>query len=357
MLPHSRRRRTKHKKRRGSRSKRWQRGGVWTKQDTEHLSNFSRRIITEKGVVTFDGESIGISANGKIFMGTLTMLRPGGGDGIEIPIAVKLQPISEDAKNEGAASMQLSGMPGIPTYYCHGISGSFYYIIMQRLGITFGSSQRRPFLINELVGNYSIQLVNAIESLYNTGYYHIDITTSNILFGLGEESERLYLIDFCNLKRRPDEPELKFNIHSNKYLIEALLYIIGDYGIYGNLNPNEGDRKELYGRLKVSLHRFENAPPKFTEMRQMLLDPGVGLVSPLPENWDQVLVDNMPFYVFSLTTYIRTQRPYNKYDWFEQLTLDGHNNSFYVNSVYGQTAWIPPPPPPPHHTPPPLPPP
>jgi hypothetical protein len=62
-----------------------------------------------------------------------------------LDVAVKLQQNNIDAIDEGNISMEISGLPGIPKYFTHGICGpdeKLYYIVMERLGPTFGSSEK-----------------------------------------------------------------------------------------------------------------------------------------------------------------------------------------------------------------------
>jgi hypothetical protein len=170
-----------------------QSGGVWGKNEADTFSVWQDRDIeTSLGLVKFNEPPIGRSSNAKIFMGILQ----GRGPNKNLDIAVKLQKNNIDAVNEGDISMELSGLTGIPKYFTHGVCGpeeKLYYIVMERLGQTFGSYDKvigSTFGNNErhnlkmLVGNYSIQLINGIESLYMHHYYHFDITTSNILFGI-----------------------------------------------------------------------------------------------------------------------------------------------------------------------------
>ena len=218
-----------------------QSGGAWGKNADTILSTWQspREIQTDIGIVTFYDPNIGRSSNAKIFMGTLE------DQGKELhDVAVKLQKNDDNAVDEGNLSMEISGLPGIPKYFTHGICGpeqKFYYILMERLGSTFGSSENILVKIFELeklkmlVGNYSIQLINGMESLYNCHYYHIDLwLTSNILFGIGENSNKLYLIDFCNITNTKKEYEENINNFYKKckgHIYGALDTMILDYGL------------------------------------------------------------------------------------------------------------------------------
>lgn len=220
-------------------TKKIQSGGVWGKNEDAILSKCQKFILTKIGMVKYEYPSIGISSNAKIFMGTLEKKQ-----NEIIDIAVKLQQNNPNAENEAMISMELSGLPGIPKYFTHGLYGpqpKLNYIIMERLGPTFGSSEKitvgSTFEINKLrmlFNNYSIQLINGIETLYRHNYYHVDITTSNILFGIGDYQDFLYLIDFCNIAETKVEYESdihNFNKNCNNSLYNAISDIIINYAL------------------------------------------------------------------------------------------------------------------------------
>ena len=220
-------------------TKKIQSGGVWGKNEDAILSKCQKFIITKIGIVRYEYPSIGISSNAKIFMGTLEKKQ-----NEIIDIAVKLQQNNPNAENEAMICMELSGLPGIPKYFTHDLYGprpKLNYIIMERLGPTFGSSEKitvgSAFKINKLrmlFNNYSIQLINGIETLYRHNYYHVDITTSNILFGIGDYQDILYLIDFCNIAETKVEYETdihNFNKNCNNSLCNAISDIIINYAL------------------------------------------------------------------------------------------------------------------------------
>jgi serine/threonine protein kinase len=278
-----------------------QSGGVWGKNEADTFSVWKppRDIETSLGLVKFNEPPIGRSSNAKIFMGILQ----GRGPNKNLDIAVKLQKNNIDAVNEGDISMELSGLTGIPKYFTHGVCGpeeKLYYIVMERLGQTFGSYDKiigPTFGNNErhnlkmLVGNYSIQLINGIESLYMRHYYHFDITTSNILFGVEQNSNILYLIDFCNIAQTKKEYETdinNFNKNCNNYLYYALEDIIINYGI------NEYKKffeysipiiKSTIAFIIKSILSNDTEPPKFQALRNMFSTFAKDLILPLrPDN-------------------------------------------------------------------------
>jgi hypothetical protein len=269
-----------------------QSGGAWGKNADVILSAWQspREIQTDIGIVIFDDPSIGRSSNAKIFMGTLE-------DKELHDIAVKLQKNDDNAVDEGNLSMEISGLPGIPKYFTHGICGpeqKFYYIVMERLGSTFGSSENilvKVFDLQKLkmlVGNYSIQLIDGMESLYNCHYYHIDLwLTSNILFGIGENSNKLYLIDFCNItqtKKEYEENNNKFNEICKGNIYNALEFMILSYGLgqytkffkYSIITI-----KSTIDFIIKSILLNDREPPKFQALRDMFSRIAEDIILPL----------------------------------------------------------------------------
>ena len=276
-----------------------QSGGVWGKNEADTLSAWQtpRDIKTSIGLIKFNDPPIGRSSNAKIFMGTLQSKEHHK----NLDVAVKLQQNNIDAFDEGNISMEISGLPGIPKYFTHGICGpepKLYYIVMERLGPTFGSSEKINVgaifeleKLKMLVGNYSIQLIDGMESLYYHHYYHVDITTSNILFGIGEKSEILYLIDFCNIAKTKKEYETNihnFNKKCNEYLYYALCDIIINYGL------NKYKKFFLHSVSIIestidfiikSILSNDTEPPKFQALRDMFSNIAKDIILPLrPDN-------------------------------------------------------------------------
>jgi len=273
-------------------------GGVWGKNEDDILSKWisiQKFIKTDIGIVIFNDPSIGRSSNSKIFIGTLKTSNK------SLDISVKLQKNNRDAEDEANISMELSRLPGIPQYFAYGLTGpppKLYYIIMQRLGSTFGSSEKTnvgaTFELDKLkilIGNYSIQLLNGIESLYMHHYYHLDITTSNILFGVEQNSNILYLIDFCNISETKKEYETdinNFNRNCNNNLYNAMSDIIINYGINQYKKFFEYSItiiKSTIDFIIKSILSNDTEPPNFQALRNMFSNFAKDLILPLrPDN-------------------------------------------------------------------------
>ena len=276
-----------------------QSGGVWGKNEADTLSAWQppRNIKTSIGLVIFNDPSIGRSSNAKILMGTLQGKEPHK----NLDIAVKLQKNNIDAIDEDNLSMEISGLSGIPKYFTHGIcgpDGKLYYIIMERLGLTFGSSEKPNVdaifeleKLKMLVGNYSIQLINGMESLYNHHYYHVDITTSNILFGIGEKSNILYLIDFCNIAKTKKEYETdihNFNKNCKGHIYNALHDIIIEYGLNNYKKFFIHSVSIIQSTLEFNIRSIllnHTEPQNFNALKEMFSNIAKDIILPLrPDN-------------------------------------------------------------------------
>lgn len=274
-------------------TKKIQSGGVWGENEDSILFKCQKFIVTKIGIVRYEYPSIGISSNAKIFMGVLEKKQ-----NEIIEIAVKLQQNNLNAQNEAMISMELSGLPGIPKYFTYGLYGpkpKLNYIIMDRLGPTFGSSEKitvgSTFELHKLkmlFNNYSIQLINGIETLYRHNYYHVDITTSNILFGIGDYQDFLYLIDFCNIAETKVEYESdihNFNKNCNNSLYNAISDIIINYALHQYAKFFKYSIFVITSTIEFIIKSIiltdTTEPPKFQALRDMLSNLAKDIILPL----------------------------------------------------------------------------
>ena len=92
----------------------------------------------------------------------------------------------------------LQGLSGIPKIIAEPIKNSDYYaIIMEKLGSSL-KNRYNDENANNLppLESLAIQMINLIESVHNEGIIHRDVTPGNFVFGLRDESDKLFLIDF-----------------------------------------------------------------------------------------------------------------------------------------------------------------
>lgn len=187
------------------------------------ISN-QKYIPTNSGAVFISDIIIGRTKRSIVFAGTLLH-----NDGTTLNIAIKIQPLRDAAKTEGCISMRLSGKPGIPLYFCHGnYDDMFYYIVMELLGPSLKTvvDQNKAEQMSFGFINYVIQFINIMKILYLERMFHLDITVSNILFGLDKLCDTIYLIDYHDIGNGINNTNEEFNRITNGCLHHSIMYIL-----------------------------------------------------------------------------------------------------------------------------------
>ena len=181
-------------------------------------------IPTNNGTVFISDIAIGRTKRSIVFAGTLLH-----NDGTTLNIAIKIQPLSDAAKTEGRISMRLSGKPGIPLYFCHGnYDNMFYYIVMELLGPSLKTMVYQNKSEKMLFGfiDYVLQFINIMKILYLERMFHLDITVSNILFGLDKLCDTIYLIDYHDIGNGINNTNEELNRITNGCLHHSIMYIL-----------------------------------------------------------------------------------------------------------------------------------
>jgi hypothetical protein len=188
------------------------------------LESTQKYIPTNIGTV-FISDIIRRTKKSIVFAGTLLH-----NDGTTLNIAIKILPLSDAAKTEGHISMLLSGKPGIPLYFCNGnYDNMFYYIVMELLGPSLSFKtvhQNKAQQMSFGFINYVVQFINIMKILYLERMFHLDITVSNILFGLNKFCDTIYLIDYHDIGNDINITNEEFNRITNGCLHHSIMYIL-----------------------------------------------------------------------------------------------------------------------------------
>ena len=173
------------------------------------------------------------------------------------PVAIKVEPLKHETnllKNEARIYQYLKGGAGIPQVKWFGVDDANNYMVINLLGesLQHNINTYGPFsLLNAI--SIGVQMIERIKYVHECGLIHRDVKPDNFLFGLNEQRERLYIIDFgfCKKCNPPPTPPKKMTsilgtpnyisisvhdyIEPNKYDdLESILYTIM-YLYYGKL--------------------------------------------------------------------------------------------------------------------------
>lgn len=194
-------------------------------------------------------EKIGSGAFGSIYKGRNVRTND--------QVAIKVEPLKHETnllKNEARIYQYLKGGIGIPQVKWFGVDDANNYMVINLLGEslqhninTYGSFS----LLDSI--SIGIQMVERIEYVHKCGLIHRDVKPDNFLFGLDEQRERLYIIDFgfCKKCNNPETHPKKMTsilgtpnyisisvhdlVEPNKHDdLESILYTIM-YLFYGKL--------------------------------------------------------------------------------------------------------------------------
>lgn len=115
-------------------------------------------------------------------------------------IAVKTELISSNLKllkNECIVYQYLLHVDGIPEFKWFGKDNEYYYMVLTLLGKSVYDvlleQERLPWTA---ITDIAIQIISILQEVHDKGLIHRDIKPENFLFGLDDESGKIYMIDF-----------------------------------------------------------------------------------------------------------------------------------------------------------------
>ena len=171
------------------------------------------------------------------------------------PVAVKLDSSSKNRKSqvsyESKLYKTLQGGKGIPTLRWYGQEKKYEVLVMDRLGPSledlFKSCSRRFSMKTVLM--VADQMISRVEYVHNKNYIHRDIRPENFLVGVGENCNKLYLIDFGIAKKYCDSSKKHMPYKDDKIMQGAALF--ASINAHFGIEPSRRDDLESLGYVLI----------------------------------------------------------------------------------------------------------
>lgn len=244
---------------------------------------------------------------------------------VAIKFENKLEHI-KSLKNEAKIYQYLGRLDGFPQIKTFGTIDNVNYLVMDILGksLTDKISYYKAFSLKTVL-ILGIQIFKRIQSLHEKYLLHRDIKPSNFVFGNGNETNKLFLIDFGFSKRYD---------YNGKHIEETnIRNIIGSpnfvsLNVHYNIEPSRRDDIEsciyiiltmLFGKLewfnKTNMSEIIN-------LKKQLLS-----------------IEDVPSFIKIMLYYVRSMKFNEKpdYDYFINLMVKEFNNNEFKND--GKFEW------------------
>ncbi|OHT12598.1 CK1 family protein kinase [Tritrichomonas foetus] len=148
----------------------------------------------------------------------------------------------------------LDAAPGIPRVYSYWTEDRFRGMIMDRLGMSLGYCFRicDKMLSLKTVAMCAIQMLCRLEYLHQRSFIHRDIKPDNFVFGVGNKSNTLYMIDLGLAKKYRDlHTFIHINYAEDKGLAGTARYV--SINVHLGVEQSCRDDLESVGYVLISL--------------------------------------------------------------------------------------------------------
>jgi serine/threonine protein kinase len=235
-------------------------------------------------------------------------------------VAIKFENKSDQIKslkNEAKIYQYLGKLDGFPQIKTFGTTDKVNYLVIDLLGNSLMNIiiyYKALYLKTVLV--LGIQIIKIIKSLHDKSLLHRDIKPSNFIFGTGNDTNKLFLVDFGFAKRYD---------YNGKHIEEKnIKNIIGSpnfvsLNIHNNIEPSRRDDIEscIYVILTMLFGRLEwfdkDDLSEIAQLKKQIIS-----------------VHEVPSFIKIMLYYVRTMKFYERpdYDYLINLMVTEYNNNF-----------------------------
>ena len=211
-------------------------------------------------------------------------------------VAIKIESkttLTPTLKTEAKIYQYLGKQVGFSQLKWFGTNDKYNYLVVDLLGHSLTHSLTHTEPINCITAiELGIQIIDRIETLHTKSLLHRDIKPDNFLFGLGNETNKLFLIDFGFCKR--------YEYHGKHIQQKTISSIVGSLNfvslnIHNGLEPSRRDDVESCIYIIIYMYTGYLDWIKFDTSRETM----VKLKRELINNPD------IPFFISNLLQYIR----------------------------------------------------
>ena len=190
-----------------------------------------------------------------------------------VAIKIEVKDSSNTLKNEAKIYNYLGKQNGFPQLKWFGTDNVYNYVVIDLLGCSLTETvSKHNSLSLKMTVLLGLQIITRIQLLHEKCLLHRDIKPSNFLFGLGPQTNKLYLVDFGFVKR--------YN-YSGKHIVEKKIHnLIGSpnfvsLNIHSLIEPSRRDDLEsavyvIIYMLCGTLDWFDTPLQEMTVLKQQL---------------------------------------------------------------------------------------